>query len=100
MDYELFLKELISARKSKGITLQKMGQALGISGQYVGYIEKGKSPLKIKDYFTMCEVLGISPAKLLYTKNENQAHHDFSNLSDRELAIIRHLVAVIELSRE
>lgn len=104
MDYQLFLQELTNVRKSKGITLRQMGRALGVTGQYVSYMERGKTPLKMKDYFVMCEVLKISPGKLLYGKNEKQSCLEFSerllNLSERDLYIVKNLIAVLELSQE
>ena len=65
MNYKKFLLQLKTVRKQKGFSLRKLGNAIGITGQYLFAIENGRSPLKMKDYISICEVLEISPCLLL-----------------------------------
>ena len=62
---EELLKKIKALRKQQGISLRDFGAYLGVSGQYVSMIERGKAPLKMDDYFKICELFNISPAKLL-----------------------------------
>ena len=67
---EELLKKIKALRKQQGLSLRDFGACLGVSGQYVSMIERGKAPLKMDDYFKICEVLNISPVKLLIENNQ------------------------------
>ena len=104
MGYEELLKRIREARKRKGISLRKMGEALGVSGQQISFFETGHTPLKMKDYFSICEVLKISPRELLdgtVPKGEyRNVIEKLYNLSERDFRIIKDLIVLMELEKE
>ena len=60
--YVSLLQKIKELRRQQGFSLQDFGQMLGVSGQYVSMIERGKAPLKMDDYLLICKMLGVSPA--------------------------------------
>ena len=68
MDYEQLLRQLKKIRLQKGISLRRLGEKLGVSGQYLSMVERGKVPLKVKDFFLLCSVLEVSPKDVIVKK--------------------------------
>lgn len=104
MDYQKFLQKLKNERIKKGISLREIGEALGKTRQQVYSFESGRTPLKVRDYFLICEVLHISPRELL---EDDMLKGDYrmtaerlSNLSKRDLLIIGDLITLMELKTE
>lgn len=104
MEYERFLKKLKEERKRKGISLRKLGEELGVTGQIISMWENNRASLKIKDYFSVCKILEISPIDLLEDetiKKERQCVSErLKNLSERDLKILKDLIMLMELSTE
>ena len=65
MDYDGLLRELQKVRKEKRISLRKLGAELGISAQALSLIERGKLPLKLREYCRICESIGVAPSALI-----------------------------------
>ena len=101
-------KELIEKIKAerikKGISLQAMGRALGSTGQKFSCIERGLVSLKMKDYFKICEVLGVSAKDLIAGDvSEREYHHiteQIRNLDERDFKILQDLVILMGLKKE
>lgn len=65
---------LQEARKKKEMTLDGVGQALGVSKQAVGHWENGVNPIKLDDLYRLARLYGSSVASLVA-----------ENLEDRDL---------------
>ena len=68
----LRIKEI---RESMNLTKEKLAKELGISGQYLGMIEKGKNYISIEQLKTLCELSNHSSDYILFgipEKNETQ----------------------------
>ena len=104
MEYERFLKKLKKERKKRGISLREAGVFLGVTGQYLSLWENNRAPLKMKDYFLLCELLEIAPKDLLEEDSrikECQGIADrIKRLSERDMKIIKDLIMLMELSKE
>ena len=104
MEYEELLKRLRETRKKKGISLRKMGEALGVSGQQISFFERGHTALKVKDYLLICDVLKISPRELLdgnVPQGEYQSVAEkLHTLSERDFRIIKDLILLMEMNSE
>ena len=100
MEYEDFLKALRWERKQKGMSLQEMSKALGISLGKLSAFERGRTPLKVKDYLDICGVLQISPVELMGGTNLSAEQHyvadKIKNLSERDFRIIKDLIILME----
>jgi transcriptional regulator with XRE-family HTH domain len=65
MDCSQIKERIRSVRKSKGITQEKMAKSLGISVNSYREIESGKTKLINTKLFKICDILEISPNKLM-----------------------------------
>lgn len=94
---EELLKKIKALRKQQGLSLRDFGTCLGVSGQYVSMIERGKAPLKMDDYFKICEVLNISPAKLLIEDNQEceTLVEKIYALSERDFRLVATMVELM-----
>lgn len=61
MQYEIVLKKIHDERVRQKVSLRKVGKVLGISGQQVSAIEKGRSPLKMEYFLLICQILKTHP---------------------------------------
>ena len=104
MEYERFLEKLKKERKRKGVSLRVLGEKLGVTGQYISMWENNRTSLKMKDYFSICQVLEISPIELLKDetiKIEQQTiEKQLNNLPERDLKIIKKLIMVMGYSQQ
>ena len=58
-------------RLNMNMTKQKMADLLGISGQYLGMIERGKGTLSVDKLKILCDMTGLSADYSLFGKNFN-----------------------------
>ncbi|WP_217578778.1 helix-turn-helix transcriptional regulator [Mesorhizobium sp. GbtcB19] len=59
------LKELIAARKSKGLTQSQVAEVLGRPQSFVAKYEGGERRLDVIEFLDVTEVLDIDPCGLL-----------------------------------
>lgn len=57
-------ERLRTARKSKGLTLRKLGEAVGLSHAFVGEVERGHRPLPPARREAFAKALDLAPADL------------------------------------
>lgn len=70
--YEDFVRERITQlRLEKGVSEYQMSYDLGHSRGYVYNISSGKALPPLKEFFSICEYFGISPAEFFNVKTEN-----------------------------
>ena len=100
MDYGKFLQKLRKIRKQKGISLREMGRKMGVSAQQVSFFERGHTPIKVKDYFFICDVLEISPKSLMEGEISYEDCNDLIErihvLSKKDFLIIKNMVELLE----
>lgn len=69
-------------RLNMNITKQKMAELLGISGQYIGMIERGEGTLSIDKLKVLCDITGLSADYILFGKDSNSTLRLSKTLSD------------------
>jgi len=103
MDYETILKELKKERMKQRISLREIGKKMGVSGQQIHFFESGHTSLKLKDYLTLCDILGVSPRRFIggeQTFNEEeQLAERLLNLSKRDMEMVYILLEFLEGQR-
>ena len=62
MDCEFIAKRITELRMQKNISEQRMSFELGHSGNYIQLISSGKMMPSLKELFSICEFLEVSPA--------------------------------------
>ena len=100
MVYVSLLQKIKEIRKRQGLSLQDLGEKLGVSGQYVSMIERGKAPLKMDDYFQICKILGVSAAKLLIDEEGKKASETLAEkiyaLSERDFKLLTTMIELLQ----
>ena len=56
---------LRDARKSAGLTQEKLAHAAGVDRSYVGSVERGERNLSVLNILTFATALGIDPGELI-----------------------------------
>lgn len=77
-------------RLNMNMTKQKMADLLGISGQYLGMIERGKGTLSVDKLKILCDMTGLSADYILFGKNFNSTLNlskKLSGYSDEEIKL-------------
>ena len=100
MTSEILLKQIRQERRRQRISLRDMGRKLGVSGQYISMIERGLAPLKIDDYFKICQFLQISPSLMLVEEEQRKERKTLAEkvdaLSERDFQIIMNVIEMMQ----
>lgn len=74
MEYrEIFAKRIAQLRKSRGVTLQELGDALGISNQAVSFYEQGKQTPRFETLCAIADYFDVSLDYLAGRRDEENA---------------------------
>ncbi|MHB1405113.1 MAG: helix-turn-helix domain-containing protein [Desulfitobacteriaceae bacterium] len=73
-------------RKLKGFTQEKLAEMIGVSGAYIGYIERGKKGPSLELLAEIATSLTVEPAALLTPNNtkERELYQLLAVLSDKK----------------
>lgn len=77
-------------RLNMNMTKQKMADLLGISGQYLGMIERGEGTLSVDKLKILCDMTGLSAVYILFGKDFNSTLNlskKLSGYSDEEIKL-------------
>ena len=70
--HENFVRERITQlRLMKGVSEYKMSYDLGHSRGYINNISSGKALPPMKEFFAICEYLGVTPQEFFDAETEN-----------------------------
>ena len=64
-------KRIESIRKEMKMTKEKFAKEIGISGQYLGIVEKGRSSLAYDKLKKLCDISGYSADYILFGIDKN-----------------------------
>ncbi len=93
MNCKFVAERITDLRIKKGVSEQKMSFELGHSGNYIQLISSGKMVPSLKEFFSICNFLEISPS-LFFEENIKQptlnqkAFNLISKISEKDLEII------------
>lgn len=73
-------------RKLKGFTQEKLAEMIGVSGAYIGYIERGSKAPSLELLAKIAVSLTVEPAALLtsYDAKERELYQLLAVLSDKK----------------
>lgn len=77
-------------RENMNMTKESFAKQLGISGQYLGMVERGKSYLSIEKLKILCDITNLSADYILFGKDnniKNDTKEILSEFSDDQLEI-------------
>lgn len=75
-------KRIKNIREEMGLTKEAFAKALGISGQYLGIVERGGSYLSIDKLKLLCDFTGLSSDYILFGKDSNLVNNTKKILSN------------------
>lgn len=82
-----FAKRLNELRESKGISAREMSLSLGFRAGYINNIENGHNYPSMRNFFYICEYLGIKPSEFLTVEvNSPFKVRELSDLASRQSA--------------
>lgn len=85
VDYRFVAERITQLRIKKGVSEQKMSFELGHSGNYIQLISSGKMVPSLKEFFSICEFLEVSPSLFFEESMENPS------LNQKAIDALRHL---------
>lgn len=85
-------------RKRKGLTLDKMSRGLGITGAYLGYLERGQRNPSLLTMGKIADVLEVPP-DLLLQKPRDEFHEALGELYDLlvQFKEVKHVIFLKEV---
>ena len=86
LDYKIIGERLKKARKSKGITQEKLSHEIGVSIAFLSRIERGSSQISLKRLSQVCNILQIEAGQILNGSSEDSNEYlntDFKMLLDK-----------------
>ena len=84
-------------RSDLGMSKKNFGEMIGVSGQYIGAVEKGKSGFSVDMIMNICEQTGLSADYLLFGIDDPiQKIGTYRSLSDLSLEQIQTAFDVIK----
>lgn len=75
-------KRIKTIRENMGLTKEAFAKSLGISGQYLGIVERGGSYLSIDKLKVLCDLTGLSADYILFGRDSNIVNTTKSSLSN------------------
>ncbi len=58
-------------RENMNLTKEELAKELGITGQYLGMVEKGKNSLSFEKLKILCDISNLSSDYILFGKEDN-----------------------------
>ncbi len=77
-----------SIRINMGLSKQKLASMLGISGQYLGLIERGNGSLSVDKLQILCNLTGLSADYVLFGKDPSlpiEVQNSLSEYTDEQI---------------
>ena len=87
-------KNIRFSREAAGLTQELLAEKVGVSGSYIGYLERGKKSPSLSLLCKISDVLHIDPA-MLFKSSESKKDQELTKLiltlSDKEVGSIKFL---------
>lgn len=83
-------KRIQNIRENMNMSKESFAKLLGISGQYLGIVERGKSYLSIEKLKILCDITNLSADYILFGKDSNiinDTKQILSEFSDEQIKI-------------
>ena len=81
-------KRIKNIREEMNMSKESFAKLLGISGQYLGIVERGKSYLSIEKLKILCDITNLSADYILFGKDNNitnDTQKALSGFSDEQI---------------
>lgn len=82
--YALLGPRIRALREAKGLTLEQLGDAIGLKKQAVWHMEQGRTPISVAKVFRVAAALGVRPAMIIQTGDGVYENHHPQDAKTRE----------------
>ena len=65
MDYDKLGVRVRQQRELKGLTQSQLARKVGVTGSFIGHIERGEKKASVETLVALCNALAVSPSALL-----------------------------------
>jgi len=82
-------KRIAKIREDMGMTKEEFAKHLGITGQYLGAVERGKSVLSVEKLKKLCDFTNLSADYILFGKDiskQNKVQKILCEFSDEQIS--------------
>lgn len=94
-------KRIANIRNNMGMTKEQFANLIGLSGQYLGTVERGKNGLTCEKIKMICEKTGVSADYIIMGKNASSQQFDamiaLSDFSQEQIEIMFNLMKKVAL---
>lgn len=103
MEYSEIIQKLKQERIAQKKSLRNLAQRLGVSAALLSSIERGITPLKMSQFLSICECLGVSPSDFLEDKPQESAlalAKKMEQLPPRDYLMLGNLIMLMSASTD
>ena len=95
VDYEKLGLRVRQQRELNGLTQSQLARKVGITGSFIGHIERGEKKASVDTVVALCNALSISPSVLLQDSLSDAAMHSQLAIDDENQDLMRGIMHVL-----
>jgi transcriptional regulator with XRE-family HTH domain len=95
VDYIRFGVRVRQQRELNDLTQGQLARKVGVTGSYIGHIERGEKKASVDTVVALCNALSISPSVLLQDSLSDAAMHSQLAIDDENQDLMRGIMHVL-----
>jgi transcriptional regulator with XRE-family HTH domain len=95
MDYEKLGLRVRQQREMNGLTQSQLARKVGITGSFIGHIERGEKKASVDTVVALCNALEISPTVLLQDSLSDAAMQSQLSFDEDSQDLMRGIMRVL-----
>lgn len=95
MDYEKLGLRVRQQREMNGLTQSQLARKVGITGSFIGHIERGEKKASVDTVVALCNALEISPTLLLQDSLSDEAMQSQLSFDEDSQDLMRGIMRVL-----
>lgn len=95
MDYEKLGVRVRQERERNNLTQSELARKVGVTGSFIGHIERGEKKASVETLVALCNALEISPSVLLRDSLSDGAIQSQLNFDAENQALMKGILHVV-----
>ncbi len=95
MDYEKLGVRVRQEREHNNLTQSELARKVGVTGSFIGHIERGEKKASVETLVALCNALEISPSVLLRDSLSDAAIQSQLNFDAENQALMKGILHVV-----
>ncbi|MBQ8109575.1 MAG: helix-turn-helix transcriptional regulator [Clostridia bacterium] len=95
MDYRKLGTRVRQSRFSRGMTQEQLAERTGVSGSFIGHIERGEKKASMETVVAICNAMAVAPAALLQDSLSNEVMQSEMNFHKENESLVNDLMQVL-----